>query len=315
MATGYRIRTHTDSGNAKIGSTAGSLITVLDDLLTSGSSPWTKTTNGTNDVTYTAPAGSQVKLRVYNNVAHTTSFIVRFTCQVGSNPVFPTPTQETTSGQGYTCMKSRNATSATTTNDQGYIGIRTDRFMMLMITGSDLNPSAGGCMMCAGDVPVFDGSDPGLCIGSGFTQNSLTSTSTTQNTSIPGSLTPYDGSAGLVGYADKHSNGTTNAVPLFFIQTLPASGFSSLSSHLNSLMLGRILLATCSLTTAANLSAAASTLVVRGYVPFLFTFPIATGFATGDTFTDSNGASYTIVAAIAGTFVAVMTSDSEAGLP
>lgn len=314
MATGFRIRTHADSGNARIASAAGSLITVLDDLLTGGASPWTKTTNGTNDVTYQAPAGSQLKVRVYNTVAHTTSFIVRVTGQIGSDPVFPTATQEATSSQGYVCIKARNSTSAVAANDPGYIGIRTDRWFCLITTDTS-TPAAVGNYFAAGDVPTFDGADPGLCILSGYMSTNLTVTGTTVNNTPTGNLGVIDNPATIpvIGYASVASNGTTTSVPLFMYQTLPATGFASLATCFSKMLLGRILLCTTLSTTATSLGLNVG--VMRGYFPHIFVFPPSSGWASMDTFTDGNGNSYTIVSPHNGVSVAMMTNDGESGLP
>ena len=315
MATGYRIRRHTDSGNGRIGYAAGSLITVLDDLLTVGGNNWSKTVNATNDVTYQAPAGSQVKLRVYDTTSGATTFPVRLTGQVGSGTVFPTATQESVSSQGYATVRKRENTNTGTGYDPGYIGIRTDRFMLLLRTLSTSFTFGGGIFM-AGDLPTYVGTDPGLCAVLGSCgSNSLTNTNYANENSFPSAFQSlYATSTGLDGYANVGHDGVTAAVPLFVRQILPNGGLGTVANSLSKLTLGPLMVYTSNTTTQYNLS---TTSMLRGRVPFVYTIAESGGAAAGDTFTDGNGASYEVVTVNNGTqrLCALMTSDSETGLP
>lgn len=310
-ATGFRYRTYADSGNATIANTAGSLITVLDDLLTGGSSPWTKTTNGTNDVTYQAPGGSQIKLRVYNNVAHTTSFAVRTTGQVGSGTIFPTTTQEAAANQGYCCVKARNSASTASTAHPTWYGIRTDRFMLLAVDKSS-GGNGPGSVFIAGDLPVFDGLDPGLCVVGGYlSSNVATHVSTGDAMSPSGFANNTMGGVNVGGYANVAANGSTQSVPVFYFQTMPSQGYATVANSFGRIPLGRILVATTTATTGtARLSGA---VLIRGYIPYLFCSPVdETAQADGDTFTDSGGNAYINIKSGSTNSFQLMTSDGEA---
>ena len=312
MATGYRYRTEADSG-IRISSAAGSLIAVLDDLLTSGGSPWSKTVNGTNDATYTAPGGSQIKLRVYNNVAHTTSFIVRVTGQVGSGAVFPSSTQEANAGQGSCVIRVRRNSSALAANDARYIGIRTDRFMLLCVTQSDT--AFIGSVLIAGDIPTVFGADPGLCVVMSTTTNSLTSTSSSTGVNA-GFMQANSTTGGTVqveyGYAELAPNGTTTPVPIgpkFAVRD--GSNGPSVTNSFGKIILGEVYVWSALTTTATTASGA----FTRGKIPYIRSIENSSGIAFDDTF--SEGAANFIVKTDDSntSFFAIMTNDQETGLP
>jgi hypothetical protein len=315
MATGYRIRTWADSGNDKILNTAGSVITVLDDLLTNGSAAWSRTVNGTNDITYEAPAGSQIKVRVRNNVASTTSLTpAQLNGQVGSGTVFPTATQEASSSQYFCSARVRASTNAAATHHQRWVGIRTDRFFMVCSTWSD--STSLGAIFGGGDLPTYDPSDPGLCaIFGNCRTSSLTSTATGVDNSLPSMLGAINNaSTGVVGYANVGADGVTTSVPMFPFQLLPHNGLNTVTSSFGRLLLGRVVLFTPADTTTQGVIGTAS--VLRGFMPFIRTIGQSSGHVVGDTFTDADGATYLVVQNVdANRRFALMTSDSEPELP
>lgn len=288
MATGFRYRTDADS--ARLGYAAGALITVLDDLLTAGSNPWSKTTNGTNDVTYQAPGGSQVKLHVAQNYSLSTNFLVQVYAQVGADPKFPIAAQVSNSSLGAVSLKCRETTVTTEAYDQRWYGLRTDRFMMLAVGPCDT--LIGGSMMICGDLPVLDAADPGLCVIACSTSTTVSSTSTTLESSITNSFVPAPAAVLECGYAYVAADGTTLSVPMHLIPAFPhGSSFHRLSDSFGHLPMGRVYVATSELQDDTGISNDFWTL--RGYLPYIFVSPVnPSDLNWNDTFSDGNGATY-----------------------
>lgn len=310
MATGYRFRTEADSGT-RILHAAGSLIAVLDDLLAAGGSPWTKTVNGTNDVTYQAPGGSQIKLRVYDNVNSTTSYVRRVNGQVGSGTVFPTGTQEANSSQGFCLLKVRYSNNTTAVNDARYVGIRTDRFMLLYVTESDTNLM--GYALVAGDLPTIHGSDPGMCVVLGHTQNTTINTSFNHTAAgfIAGNNSTGGWNANESGYAELAPDGVVTPVPIGVKFNTTENAGASVADNFGKIVTGAVEVWSARVSTAT--SSAGS--VLRATIPYLRSIDNNAGIAHRDTFS-IGAANYIVLAAEGGSSLfALMTNDEEVGLP
>ena len=294
MATGFRFRKWNDAGNAVLGDDAGAIHVVLDDLLTGGSNPWSKTVNGTNDVTYQAPGGSQIKLHVAQNYALTSNFYIQVYGQVGADPVFPTATQVANVNQGAVTLKCRDSTSTATAYDQLWYGIRTDRFMLLAV-GPNTQPSDSGSVIAAGDFPVISGADPGLTALLGQTTSTLSATNVNTELSLSNALYPPTSSSaeiGEYGYAYQDLAQVILSAPCFTWETLPNNASACLLAHYGGdVPLGKIILGTGSATT--NTSIATNDVAWRGYIPYMRSCPVREAdFNNGDTFTDGAGATY-----------------------
>jgi len=295
-----------------MGYLAGAIHEVLDDLLTVGSYPWTKTVNGTNDVTYQAPGGSEMMLHVAQNYSLSTNLLIQLYAQVGTDPEFPTPTQVVTAGQGYVTLRPRDSTSSATTYDSNWYGIRTDRFMLLAI-GPNNAGSVMGSIVAAGDFPVLSGSDPGLTCILGSTSTTSSNTSTSTEYTLTGALYPPQSSPpnGVYGYSYNHFQGSTLSHPVFCWQTLPNNSYLYYSDTLGELQLGKLLIGTSANTTdASNIS---TRTMYRGYVPYLRSCPVRQAdMANEDTFTDAGGATYMYWDSLNNYPAVLMISDDEA---
>jgi hypothetical protein len=318
-ATGFYTRSSEDGGSpatSRIGSAAGTVIDALDALLTEGPSPWSKVINGTNDVTYTAPGGSGASLNVLDNTAHSSNYFVRLRMFTGGSPSFqvPTPTQETTSGQGYVYVRARGTTSTASTGDPDWFGVRTDRMCLFHIGIADTAQYPGN-YFAFGDFPTLSPNDPGL---TGILALTTTITATTtvndttsaQNAQSEGS---FQHPTTPVGYVDVAYDGFIGPVAAT-VQNQFQPAYQNVTYHNGDIPLGRVWIVTADATTDTNLQA--QTCSMRGYIPYAHSIPIYGGPASGitnrDTFSDANGAQYQLRAGYNNSrFIAVMTSNDE----
>lgn len=318
-ATGFYTRSSEDGGSpatSRLSNTAGSVITALDALLTEGPSAWSKVINGTNDVTYTAPGGSQASLNVLNNTASSTNFFVRLRMFTGGSPSFqvPTTTQEATTNQGYVYIRARGTTNTASTYDPDWFGIRTDRFCIFHVGLSD-SITAPGMYFAFGDFPTLSPNDPGLT-GIFGTVTTLTSTTNANEASSAQNVQPdnsFQMPSTITGYVDVSYDGITGPVPaVVHNQFIPA--YQNVTYHNGDIPLGRIWIITTDATT--DTSGAVQAVSLRGYIPYAYSIPIYGGPAAGvtnrDTFSDANGAQYQLRAGYSHIkFIALMTSDDE----
>ena len=313
MATGFRYRKWDDAGAVKIENAAGSLITVFDDILTNGSSPWTKTINGTNDVTYQAPGGSMIKFHVAQNYAFNTNFLVSLTAQVGTDPVFPTATQKGTTSQGHVVLKCRETSTQTSDYDQKWHAIRTDRFFLFSTASADL--VTGHSVIAVGDFPVFSGSDPGLCGLIGGCTTVPTHVSSSQYSFSNSNTYNSPTTSQAWGYAFVAMDGVTLSVPIALWPTLPGQWTSrSIVKSLGGIPLGKFIIATQCLSTGYSLNSHDH--VFRGWIPHYRICPLdENGINNEDTFSDGNSSTYRYIRSIGKAQpVTFVTSDDE-GLP
>ena len=242
---------------------AGGRIAVLDYVFTSGPSPWTKTVDGTNIVSYQAPGGSQIKLTFYDNQTSTVSYISEVVATVGLD-VFPTPTQQTTLNR----VGFRH--SFGTANTLGWYFVRTDRLIVMATIQptSSITNQYGGSLV-AGDLPVYSPSDPGLCVllgvAYGTTQNSTTNAVGVLSSSI---------NYGQRGYAHVNRLNNTKSVPAGVINYSDSAQFASgvnVAAYDGEFPLLRLEVFT-NATQAASTTAA----VLRGWIPYVRYAPFNT---------------------------------------
>jgi hypothetical protein len=248
--------------------TAGSIFPVLDYLLTEGSNPWTKSTIGTNHFRYTAPGGSQIGLDVLNNSATTASLYARLRGVV-SGQTFPTPAQEATTNEGHLGVRTGYTTTINAANQYGWYGWRTDRFMMLLLHNATQGTANSG-LMAAGDLPVYDPADAGLCVVIG---TELSSTYPTTSSLSPFTqISAVTSSAAQCGYSYTTKTGLILSAPIYARRRGP--------SYLGTLTVEQLdnsvpLLPFDIFSSSTNLESAATGMVLRGWLPWIYPIQLA----------------------------------------
>lgn len=299
MSTGYFYADWRQGGSVpgRMSSLPGGALTVLDWLMLQGPSPWTKTVLGTNIASYTAPGGSQISLYVDHVYGPPSWMNGRIRGTVGGQ-TFPTPAQEAASGS----VQFQLASQATAGSNYYYAwyGVRTDRMVLLFGNGSPAATTASTFIL-AGDMPVYDPADPGLCVVMG--SNRVTpypSNIPSSNNSMFVASTGFSSSIGC-GYAYQSKTGGVFSSGAELRTPILHNSTPSLVSY------GSVPLMPVTIMTGS---------VLRGWMPFLYPMNVSGlmfnigGVAQGDTF---NAGSATFEAfRIHDTFNwAWMTNDAE----
>lgn len=278
MTTGYYRADWRDGGAVPgvIGTGAGAIFASLDYFLLNGPNPWSKVNVGTNIESYQAPAGSQIKITVYDEYPTTGGSPNSYFCKVlaeVSGQTFPIPAQQTSPGFPTIVKSYANL-------NLGWIGIRSDRFMWYAQRSTATN--CPDFVFAAGDFPVFDPLDPGLCAVIGHVRTAYPSTGSTANTTnIESTGTSHHGYA----YVNK-----TNNVISPYVYNMPfirgiASMTSQLADHAGGFQVYPIGLST------GTTQASTSTPIPRGWLPWAYHVPFYQGatflknaVTAGDTF-------------------------------
>lgn len=312
-STGYQILRSTDFGAPTLNGTAGSLLGVLRALLDTGGSDayWQEVFTGTNKAVFRALSGERYYLRVDDSTAQYASvraFDTMSDVDTGTNQ-FPSGAQMTNN----VWHKSNTANSTART----YLGVASDRFFLLLVSGGWTG--SGQDLYCFGETKKTNPSDtgatvlrasPNTTLANGFQLGALSSSPFDQVSSYSAATA---NSAGLMAVA-KSSDGSAFAAAGVFFRPAgsPSVRFGTYAD---------IALIPTYYGTAVSGSAGK----MRGSLPFIYgtmNDQGDTGLANGDTFTDANGATYqlcqpngTTAAGSNYPFVAIMTSNSETGVP
>jgi hypothetical protein len=281
MSTGYFKADWRDGGSVPgtIGTGAGAIFAQMDYLFLNGPNPWTKVNVGTNIESYQAPAGSQVKLIVYDEYpisgGSPNSYYTKVQADVGGQ-VFPTPSQEATTNPGKcTIIKSY------ANNIQGWIGIRTDRLAMFISRSTTTN--CPDSVLVVGDLPIIDPNDPGCCALLGWCGNYYPSTSSSANTTN----WENSGTTAVKGFLYNNKQNTTFSCPAYHIPTIDGlpNLTANLSEHNGSFNLFPMLV------SGSRSQSNDSSPIPRAWVPWLYHLPFYIGatflknaVTAGDTF-------------------------------
>lgn len=261
MSTGFQYLDHRMGGSVPgyhSNTVAGAVLTTLDYVFTTGPSPWTKTVEGTNYNSYQAPGGSQIKLHVDNQYTGLVSTHIEIWGDVGGT-VFPTVAQRAT-------QKVLARAFMNTAYPTGWYAVRTDRFAAIMFqTVASGSPNSVAGWLVAGDIPVLDPADAGLCVVVGTVLSSYpygpgTNPFTVAGTSITG---PY-------GFALSSKDGLSASVPVYCLNPFSSSNYqSTLYSDYN----GAFPVSRWTVGTPRTAVPESSRYVVRGYIPFVYSTP------------------------------------------
>jgi hypothetical protein len=304
MTTGYFYGDWRQGGSVpgKVPIGPGGLLTVLDWMMLEGPSPWSKTVDGTNLATYTAPGGSQIALQFDDSLAAVTSYHARVRATVGGQ-VFPTPAQETNGSLGYVQMRRAYNTS----NQTGWFAIRTDR-SFVWFTNNITGVNGAASYHIFGDMPVIDPADPGLCISLGWVSSSYP-TQNQNSASILSSSALY-GSSHFCGYAYTNKAGTVLSVPV----SLRMNNYTSQVSTPLSSWAGQIPMSPFSIWTGTTQST--SVPILRGWAPWMYPFlSTDANFCGGNTTVgdtlSAGSATFELHEGPSSTKYAFMTNDQE----
>jgi hypothetical protein len=305
MTTGYFYANWQQGGSVpgRVTAGIGTFITILDWIFLQGPSPWTKTVDATNIVSYQAPGGSQIKIQFDNSVAQATTCYIKVRGTVGAT-VFPTPLQESVNGsQVFRYI-------VTNTNMLGWYAIRTDRSVLIICNNPAASNTTAPGMFFGGDAPVLDSADPGLCMIASHNMVVMP-TNSGSNSFVTSNTMSHN------GYAYVAKDGVTTSVPLgvIFMKGSPGST-APLSSYVNGFPVFPYYV-----WVSPTQSYTSSAAVVRGRIPWIVSLPFSgTGInpnfnqtIVGDTFS-IGAAQYEIFgfAGAAADLGALMTNDQEA---
>lgn len=314
-ATGFQILRSSDGGAPTLNGTAGSLIGVIDALLDIGSSGsyWTKVYSGTNKAAYRADNGERFYLRVDDSAAQSAAvrgFATMSDVDTGTGQ-FPTGTQQT----NYNWFKSNTADSTART----YLGIATDRFFLLLINGGW--SGSGQELFFFGEPKKFYASDAGATVLKAHAAASLGTASFRAGINTSSSCWGAGGSFGAA------ANNSSAMLPI----ALSADGASAAAAgvYFGGSPSTNVPFGTYGLITPIPLifgsSVSGNTGLPRGALPHIYStmnYETDPNLAAGDTFSDADGRTYqlctpagTSALASSASFVAIMTSDTEVGVP
>lgn len=314
-ATGFQILRSSDVGAPTLNGTAGSLIGVIDALLeiSSSGSYWTKVFSGTNKAVYRADNGERYYLRIDDSAAQSAAvraYATMSDVDTGTG-IFPTTTQQT----NYNWFKSNTADSTART----YLAIATDRFFLLLINGGW--SGSGQELFCFGEPKKFYSSDTGATVLKAHGAATLGSTSFRAGLAINASAwstansytTAANNSSAMMPVAKSADGASAAAAGVYF------GGQPSSSSPFGTY--GFII--PVPVVFGSSISGSAG--IPRGALPHIYStcnLENDANLAQGDTFTDADGRTYQLCApagtsalSASNSLVAIMTSDSEVGVP